>query len=111
MYWPLLPLRLLLLSSPSLSSLVSSLRSSSIKIASARLLFLVTRHAPPRPAPSQPDGSFAGDRWGEIDTRFSYCVLNCLALLKRSHLVDTPKAVDFIVRCQVRREKYRVHKA
>jgi hypothetical protein len=53
------------------------------------------------PPPSQPDGSFAGDRWGEIDTRFSYCVLNCLALLKRSHLVDAPKAVDFIVRCQV----------
>ncbi len=32
----------------------------------------------------QPDGSVAGDEWGEIDTRFTYCALNCLALLDRS---------------------------
>ncbi len=32
----------------------------------------------------QPDGSVAGDEWGEIDTRFTYCALNCLALLGRS---------------------------
>jgi geranylgeranyl transferase type-2 subunit beta len=31
----------------------------------------------------QPDGSVAGDEWGEIDTRFTYCALNCLALLGR----------------------------
>ena len=31
----------------------------------------------------QPDGSVAGDEWGEIDTRFTYCALNCLALLDR----------------------------
>eukprot|EP00636_Phaeomonas_parva_P019201 CAMPEP_0118866870 /NCGR_PEP_ID=MMETSP1163-20130328/10653_1 /TAXON_ID=124430 /ORGANISM="Phaeomonas parva, Strain CCMP2877" /LENGTH=146 /DNA_ID=CAMNT_0006801229 /DNA_START=157 /DNA_END=593 /DNA_ORIENTATION=- len=30
-----------------------------------------------------PDGSFQGDKWGEVDTRFSYCALNCLALLGR----------------------------
>lgn len=29
----------------------------------------------------QPDGSFAGDEWGEIDTRFSFCALATLALL------------------------------
>jgi hypothetical protein len=32
----------------------------------------------------KPDGSVAGDEWGEIDTRFTYCALNCLALLDRS---------------------------
>lgn len=29
----------------------------------------------------QPDGSFAGDKWGEIDTRFSFCAVMCLSLL------------------------------
>lgn len=29
----------------------------------------------------QPDGSFHGDQWGEVDTRFSLCALACLALL------------------------------
>jgi len=27
------------------------------------------------------DGSVLGDAYGEIDTRFSYCALNCLAIL------------------------------
>lgn len=45
-------------------------------------------------------GSFSGDKWGEIDTRFSYCALNCLALLRRLDAVDVPKAVEFIVSCQ-----------
>eukprot|EP00569_Conticribra_weissflogii_P019773 CAMPEP_0171428848 /NCGR_PEP_ID=MMETSP0881-20121228/5497_1 /TAXON_ID=67004 /ORGANISM="Thalassiosira weissflogii, Strain CCMP1336" /LENGTH=459 /DNA_ID=CAMNT_0011948693 /DNA_START=12 /DNA_END=1387 /DNA_ORIENTATION=+ len=27
------------------------------------------------------DGSFSGDEWGEVDTRFSYCALSSLALL------------------------------
>lgn len=27
------------------------------------------------------DGSFAGDEWGEIDTRFSFCAVTTLALL------------------------------
>ena len=29
----------------------------------------------------QPDGSFAGDAWGEVDTRFSYCALSALSIL------------------------------
>lgn len=29
----------------------------------------------------QSDGSFAGDKWGEIDTRFSFCAVMCLSLL------------------------------
>jgi geranylgeranyl transferase type-2 subunit beta len=29
----------------------------------------------------QPDGSFHGDKWGEVDTRFSFCAVATLALL------------------------------
>lgn len=29
----------------------------------------------------QPDGSFTGDKWGEVDTRFSFCAVACLSLL------------------------------
>lgn len=31
----------------------------------------------------RPDGAFMGDEWGEVDTRFVYCALNCLSLLGR----------------------------
>ena len=31
------------------------------------------------------DGSFSGDKWGEVDTRFSFCAVACLALLVRTH--------------------------
>lgn len=48
----------------------------------------------------QVDGSFSGDRWGEIDTRFSYSALNCLALLDALHLVDVDAAVRYVLRCQ-----------
>lgn len=48
----------------------------------------------------QPDGSFAGDSWGEIDTRFTYCALSCLALLKALDSVDVAKAAEYIVQCQ-----------
>jgi len=27
------------------------------------------------------DGSFTGDKWGEVDTRYSFCALACLSLL------------------------------
>lgn len=39
----------------------------------------------------QPDGSFSGDKWGEVDTRFSYCALSCCSLLGRC----APGAVPF----------------
>ncbi|CAG8518352.1 4481_t:CDS:2 [Ambispora gerdemannii] len=45
-------------------------------------------------------GSFAGDEWGEIDTRFSYSALSCLSLLKRLDAVDVNKAIDFIMKCK-----------
>lgn len=50
----------------------------------------------------QADGSFAGDRWGEIDTRFSYCALAILSLLGCLHdgTASVPGAVGFIERCR-----------
>ncbi len=48
----------------------------------------------------QPDGSFFGDKWGEVDTRFSYCALSALALLGKLNdgLINKEKAVEFILR-------------
>eukprot|EP00339_Tiarina_fusa_P018425 CAMPEP_0117006952 /NCGR_PEP_ID=MMETSP0472-20121206/6999_1 /TAXON_ID=693140 ORGANISM="Tiarina fusus, Strain LIS" /NCGR_SAMPLE_ID=MMETSP0472 /ASSEMBLY_ACC=CAM_ASM_000603 /LENGTH=386 /DNA_ID=CAMNT_0004708569 /DNA_START=63 /DNA_END=1223 /DNA_ORIENTATION=+ len=48
----------------------------------------------------QPDGSFAGDQWCEIDTRFSYCAMSALSLLGSMGRIDIPKAVDYIASCQ-----------
>jgi geranylgeranyl transferase type-2 subunit beta len=48
----------------------------------------------------QEDGSFAGDQWGEIDTRFSYCALSSLSILgalDAGH-INKSKAVEFILR-------------
>ena len=41
----------------------------------------------------QPDGSFFGDEWGEVDTRFTYCALCCASLLGRLDALDVPRAV------------------
>ncbi|KAJ4824445.1 hypothetical protein Tsubulata_039812 [Turnera subulata] len=46
------------------------------------------------------DGSFSGDMWGEVDTRFSYIGISCLALLHRLHKINVEKAVDYIVSCK-----------
>mmetsp|Transcript_10215 Transcript_10215/g.15396 ORF Transcript_10215/g.15396 Transcript_10215/m.15396 type:complete len:323 (+) Transcript_10215:412-1380(+) len=46
------------------------------------------------------DGSFAGDEWGEVDTRFSYIAVNALSLLKRLDAIDVDAAATFILRCQ-----------
>ncbi|KAL3789926.1 hypothetical protein HJC23_010611 [Cyclotella cryptica] len=66
------------------------------------------------------DGSFSGDKWGEIDTRFTYCAFSCLALLgrlplpnweesshnsttvteKRDGTIDIYKAVRYILSCR-----------
>lgn len=48
----------------------------------------------------QSDGSFAGDKWGEIDTRFSYCALSILSILGTLHSnkIDLEKAIAFIAR-------------
>jgi geranylgeranyl transferase type-2 subunit beta len=48
----------------------------------------------------QADGSFFGDRWGEVDTRFSYCALSAMSILGRlnSGDIDVGKAVEFVAR-------------
>jgi len=46
------------------------------------------------------DGSFTGDTWGEVDTRFSYCAVSALSLLGRLELIDREKAIEFILKCK-----------
>lgn len=47
----------------------------------------------------QPDGSFFGDKFGEVDTRFSFCAVAILALTNQMDLVDLEKAVEFVMSC------------
>ncbi|KAG7580954.1 PFTB repeat [Arabidopsis suecica] len=46
------------------------------------------------------DGSFSGDIWGKVDTRFSYIVICCLSILKCLDKINVKKAVDYIVSCK-----------
>ncbi|XP_016499560.1 geranylgeranyl transferase type-2 subunit beta 1 isoform X2 [Nicotiana tabacum] len=46
------------------------------------------------------DGSFSGDMWGEVDTRFSYIAICSLALLRQLDKIDVGKAVKYIVSCK-----------
>lgn len=60
----------------------------------------------------QSDGSFAGDEWGEVDTRFSYCALSALSILGQlddvgvngpndtAAVIDVDKAAEYVVSCQ-----------
>ncbi|KAI8998731.1 rab geranylgeranyltransferase [Trametes punicea] len=48
----------------------------------------------------QPSGVFAGDAFGEIDTRFLYCAVNALSLLGHLHELDVEKTVGYIRRCR-----------
>lgn len=43
--------------------------------------------------------SFPGDKWGEVDTRFSFCAVMCLSLLHRLDAIDVNKAIDFVTSC------------
>ncbi|KAI7990371.1 Geranylgeranyl transferase type-2 subunit beta 1 [Camellia lanceoleosa] len=43
------------------------------------------------------DGSFSGDMWGEVDTRFSYIAICSLALLHHLDKINVDKAVKYIV--------------
>lgn len=45
-------------------------------------------------------GAFAGDEWGEYDTRFLYGALNALSLLGMVHAIDVPKVVTYIKACE-----------
>ena len=44
-------------------------------------------------------GTFAGDQWGETDTRFLYGAFNALSILNMMQLVDVDKAVAYIQAC------------
>ncbi|MCJ1288876.1 hypothetical protein MMC34_000407 [Xylographa carneopallida] len=44
-------------------------------------------------------GTFAGDEWGETDTRFLYAALNSLSLLGLLSIIDVPKAVSCVDAC------------
>ena len=55
----------------------------------------------------QPDGSFAGDEWGEVDTRFSYCALSALSILgvlpeknDPNGVIDLGKAAQYVASCR-----------
>ena len=48
----------------------------------------------------QPDGSFVGDAWGEVDTRFTYCALSTLSLLGQLEAVNVGKAAEYILACR-----------
>jgi geranylgeranyl transferase type-2 subunit beta len=48
----------------------------------------------------QADGSFSGDAWGEVDTRFTYCALASLAILGRLDAVDVARAAAFVESCR-----------
>lgn len=47
-----------------------------------------------------PDGSFSGDEWGEVDLRFCYCAISCMSLLKRLDAIDVDATIGFVVRCK-----------
>jgi len=44
-------------------------------------------------------GTFAGDEWGETDTRFLYGAFNALSLLNLMSMIDVPKAVAHVQAC------------
>ncbi|KAM3712603.1 hypothetical protein ACB098_01G194300 [Castanea mollissima] len=46
------------------------------------------------------DGSFSGDIWGEVDTRFSYIAICCLSILRRLNKINVEKAASYIVSCK-----------
>ncbi|KAF5381608.1 hypothetical protein D9615_005429 [Tricholomella constricta] len=51
----------------------------------------------------QPSGVFAGDSFGEIDTRFTYCAVSALSLLGQLHVLDgepMERTINYIVRCR-----------
>lgn len=48
----------------------------------------------------QSSGVFAGDAFGEIDTRFLYCAVNALSLLGHLSDLDVEKTVSYIRLCR-----------
>ena len=48
----------------------------------------------------QPSGIFAGDRFGETDTRFLYCGVSALSLLGHLDKLDVERTVSYIRQCK-----------
>ena len=48
----------------------------------------------------QQDGSFYGDEWGEVDTRFTFCAFATLSLLGSLNSCNVTTAVGFVLRCR-----------
>ncbi|CAH8568347.1 unnamed protein product [Schistosoma curassoni] len=50
----------------------------------------------------QPDGSFAGDIWGEIDTRFSFCAVATLHIvgMLSENTIDIEACASYLEKCQ-----------
>ncbi|KAF8316767.1 rab geranylgeranyltransferase [Clavulina sp. PMI_390] len=46
------------------------------------------------------NGSFSGDRFGEVDTRFGYIAVNALSLLGQLDKLDREKTIGYIRRCR-----------
>lgn len=47
-----------------------------------------------------PDGSFQGDEYGEVDSRFVFSAIQTLSLLDKLDLIDTDKCTSWILKCQ-----------
>ncbi|RLV91563.1 Geranylgeranyl transferase type-2 subunit beta [Spathaspora sp. JA1] len=47
-----------------------------------------------------PDGSFQGDKFGEVDSRFVYTAISALSILDELTKDIADRAVDFIMKCQ-----------
>lgn len=45
-------------------------------------------------------GTFAGDEWGEQDSRFLFCAFITLSILDMMEMVDVDKAVKFVQSCE-----------
>jgi hypothetical protein len=48
----------------------------------------------------QPSGVFAGDVFGETDTRFLYCAVSALSLLGALDCLDRERTVSYLVSCR-----------
>ena len=48
----------------------------------------------------QPSGVFAGDRFGETDTRFLYCGVAALSLLGHLDKLDVERTISYIRQCK-----------
>lgn len=45
------------------------------------------------------DGSFMGDKWGEVDTRFSFCAVAALSLIGKLSCIDSKSTVSHVIQC------------